>query len=190
MSAEKIEELATLLEKAMQSVVIERDSHTRMAIGTYRSNLQSCWEFYNTDLRLAMLGFEPHVQDAEVWEQIVNVVRSELAQYIHEERIQSAVVTISGGFKNGFPLDWLLQHVLIVTIVRGAQHTARAFYDCIGRTHAPYRTIGLLSGVRVDQEIQVAPGIRLVPLPKSTSELPPYLPLWRDFPTDRLLAHS
>ena len=72
----------------------------------------------------------------------------------------------------------LVQHILNVAIVQGPQYTAEAFYQCIEQTPAPYQLFGFLAGVRVDRELPIAQGIRLVPISNSSNDLPPHLPLW------------
>ena len=177
MDANKVQELSTLLSKAMGSVVIKwGSSNERMDIGTYKKNMQKCWDFYSPDgnFYFYMLNYKPEILDEKVREQLLDVVRNELAQYIHVDKIQTAAISIVGGIFSGFPLDHLLEQLLKVAIVRGEQHAAQAFYKCVDGSHASFQEIGLLNGVRVEQELQVSKGIDLVPLPKSTSDLPPY----------------
>lgn len=179
MEVNKVQELSTLLSKAMQSVVIkQRSGNFVMPTAMYRRNLQQIWDTYTNDsyfYNYAILN-EPDIENARVRDEILHIVRNELAQYIHEDKIQSATYAILGGIGGGFPLDDLLKHLLKVAMVRGELHAAQAFFECAEGTHASYQAIGLLSGVRVEQEIQISQGIRLIPLPKSTSDLPPYLP--------------
>ena len=178
MGTKKVQNLATLLKEAMRSVVIKHGS-ANMGIPTemYRRNLQNSWDTYTNSLHFYNYVFllEPDIENARVREEILQVVRNELAQYIHEDKIQTATHAIFGGIGHAFPLDTLLKQLLKVAIVRGEQHTAKAFFRCVESTRASYQEFGLLSGVRVEQEIQISPGIRLYPLPKSISDLPPYL---------------
>lgn len=177
MDVKKVLTLATLLNRAMRSVVIKRSSsNERLDIGIYKRNLRKCWDSYNPDMfsYLNVLTYEPDIKDTEVREEVLHFIRSELAQYIHGDKIQTAACSIVGGLGNGFPLEYLLKQLLKVTIVRGEQYTAQAFCKCIDDTYASYQMIGLLSGVRVEQELQVSQGVRLISLPTSTSDLPPY----------------
>ena len=57
-------------------------------------------------------------------------------------------------------------------------YAADTFYRCVERTAATYQVFGLLGGARVDQELEIGHGIRLVPIPSSSNKLPPHLPLW------------
>ena len=178
MDIKKVQNLVALLKEAMRCVVVKhRSANVGMPADMYRRNLQQSWDTYTNEAHFSNYAIllEPDIEDARVREKILQVVRSELAQYIHEDRIQSATYAIFGGIGNGFPLDDLLKQLLRVAIVRGELHAAQAFFECVEGTHVSYQMIGLLSGVRVEQEIQISQRIRLIPLPKSTSALPPYL---------------
>ena len=76
----------------------------------------------------------------------------------------------------GDPLDMLLKQLLKIAIVRGIEGAVSAFDKCTKDTHVPFQYMALLEGIRLEVEIQVSEGLRLVPLPRSTSELPYYLP--------------
>lgn len=159
----------------MRSVTIKQSSRNElMDMVAYRRLLRLSWDSFNPDLYGYVQGYEPEIGDAKVKEELHELIRSELAQYIHADMIQTAIVVIYGGMGPGFPLKYLLRHLLKVAIVRGALHTARAFYECAESTHASYQTIGLLKGVHVERELQVGQGIRIIPLPHSTSDLPSY----------------
>ena len=179
MNDDKIEKLAALLQEALPSVVIERrfqHSLPMQSLSEYQRNLLHIRQFCDPNLRMYTSLFEPYVEDANVQREIIDVIRTELTEYTHEDKIQSASFEVHGGGPvPGFHLNAVLSHLLKITIVRGERHAAHAFYDCIKRSHAPYQTIGLLNGVRVEEEVTVCDGIRLVPLPDSAYELPPYL---------------
>ena len=106
------------------------------------------------------------------------MVTAELAPHIHENTIQTAAIAIIGGLAPGYPLDDLMAHILDVAIVRGPLYTAEAFYRSAEAESVSYQSFGLLTGVRVDKELQISQGIRLVPIPNSTSGIPPHIPLW------------
>ena len=75
------------------------------------------------------------------------------------------------------PLERPLAQLLKIAVVKGIEESVSAFDEYVGGTHdGSFQYIALLSGVTLRTEIQVFEGIRLVPLPNSTSELPRYLP--------------
>ena len=178
MDTTKVQNLATLLKEAMRSVVITYSSaYMGMPIEMYKRNLQKSWDAYTNNLHFYNYAFllEPDIENARVRKEILHIIRNELAQYIHEDRIQTFTYAIFGGVGNGFPLDALLKQLLKVALVRGERYAAQAFFKCVESTRVSYQVFGLLSGVRVEQEIQIGQGIRLIPLPKFISDLPPYL---------------
>ncbi len=178
MDTKKVHNLTTLLKEATRTVMIKHGSaNLGMPIEMYRRNLQKSWDtptneahFYNYTMLV-----EPGIEDTRVREEILLIIRNELAEYIYEDKIQIATNAIFGGIGNGVPLDELLKQLLKVAIVRGELHAAQAFFKCVEGTHVTYQMIGLLSGVRVEQEIQISQGIQLIPLPKETFDLPPNL---------------
>ena len=105
-------------------------------------------------------------------------VATQLEPHIHEGRIQTVAISVIGGPGPGFHLEDLLRHILNVAIVRGPHYAADAFYRSVEETPATYQFFGLLAGVRVDRELQISPGIQLVPISNSSNELPAHLPIW------------
>ena len=177
MDQHQVQALAALLQRSLNSVVIRDDSRNQhMSMDTYRENLRRSWRAHGADLNLLLtMHYKPFVEDAALRRELLQAVTAELEPHIHEDTIQTAAIAVIGGPAPGLPLEDLVRHILNIAIVRGPLYTADAFYRCVERTTA---TFGLLTGARVDQELQISPGIRLVPTPKSTSELPPHLPLW------------
>ena len=180
MDQHQVQAFATLLQRSLNSVVIRDDSRNQhMSLDTYRENLRRSWRAHGADLNLLLTNrYKPLVEDAALRRELLQAVTAELRPHIHENTIQTAAIAVIGGPAPGFPLEDLMRHILNVAIVRGTLHSAEAFYRCIERDAATYQLFGLLAGVRVDQELQISPGIRLVPIPNSTNELPPHLPLW------------
>ena len=63
--------------------------------------------------------------------------------------------------------------LVVLALGKGPQQAARDFLSGIQKGVAEYKFIGLLTGIRLENEIEVRPGINLVPLPNSTRDLPP-----------------
>ena len=76
----------------------------------------------------------------------------------------------------GVTLDDLVGRLVEIAIGRSHRHVARTFYEDVRGADATYRHISLLVGVRLDHEVSVRPGIRMIPLPNDTATLPPYVP--------------
>ena len=192
MDQHQVQALATLLQRSLNSVVVRDDSRNQhMSLDNYRENLQRSWRAHGADLNLLLTNrYKPLVEDAALRRELLQAVTEELGPHIHEATIQTAAIAVIGGPAPGFPLEDLMRHILNVAIVRGTLQSAEAFYRCIERDAATYQLFGLLAGVRVDQELQISPGIKLVPIPNSTSELPPHLPLWPHWSPVDLLGRT
>ena len=101
---------------------------------------------------------------------------SALADHIHEDRIQTATIEILGGSHPGVRMSDLLQQLLKVALVRGPSLAAHFFCRAVEGKPITYQRIALLNGIRVENEIEVCKGIRLISLPNSTAELPNIFP--------------
>lgn len=175
--------LATLLERALDATQVTLPYNVEpfgVDISTYRSLLKSSRESYNPSATTYVRALSPVVQDDQIKDQLTDVIRGCLHEYIHNDRIQSAVYAINGGATNGFTIDKLIEHWLDIAIARGPEHAADAFLGGINAPTVQYQTMTLLKGLRVDSELTVCDGIRLVPLPNSRDAFPPYMPALDD----------
>lgn len=172
--------LATLLEEAIDAteVVDERGNGVRypVSMNAYRTLLQSVRESYDPSTRDAVQRLKPIIHDADVKGRLEEVIKAYLHEFIHDDRIQSAVLDIYGGIVEGFNTEYLLEHWLSIAIARGPVYAARAFLDGVKAPSVRYQNMTLLRGLRADREITVTDGIRLIRLPDSTAILPHYLP--------------
>ena len=177
MTEERKQELRQLLAEAMSNLDIRRHSGvgpSSLPVEVYRTLLDQSWTSYSEDL--GILSFAPHIVNGITKSKLLDFIRAEFAPFIREDQIQTASFFIMGGFTSGYPLDWFLKQLLNITIVRGIEGAVLAFDRCTKDTHGSFQYLALLEGIRLEAEIQVFEGIRLVPLPHSTSELPRYLP--------------
>ena len=172
--------LAALLQLSLDHVVIKDDSwNQHMSMDTYRRNLQQLWSVHDADLNLLLTTrYKPIVEDAALGQELLQAIIAELEPHIHEDKIQTAAAVAIGGPGTGFPLEHLVRHILNIAIVRGPLFAAYALYRCVEAPAATYQLFGLLPRVQVEQELQISQGIRLVPIPNSTDQLPSHLPLW------------
>ena len=178
MSTLQVEHLANLLERAIGSVVITHDRwNQRIDVPTYRKNLLSYWERHWPVLDLNHpTHYVPELTDNGLKEQLLATVGQELGQHVRDGRVQTAAIVTVGGYGPGFALDDLVRRLVEVAIGRGPWHAASAFFEGVEGGDVTYRDIALLTGVRLDHEVEIRPGIRLVPLPTSTADLPAYFP--------------
>ena len=173
MTEERKQELRQLLNEAMASLEIRPRSRVEsslLPVDVYRKQLQQRWTSYSVD-------FNPYIASEATKSKLLDFIRAEFAPFIHEDWIQSASFFIArSGSSMGYPLDMLLEQLLKIAIARGVGGAVSAFDRCTKDTHASFQYIALLEGIRLEAEIQAFEGMRLVPLPRSPSELPRYLP--------------
>lgn len=199
MNQDRKQELDSLLQDAMANLEIQyrpdlspmanleiqyRSDSSPHVVDSYRRHLLQRWEF-SADPRI-LLHFKPHIASETAKSNLLNFIREELSEFIHEDRIQSVSVFITGvGSGGGYPLDVLLEQLLKIAIARGLEEAISTFDRTAKGKQVPFRFIALLEGIRLETELEVFEGIRLVPLSGSTSQLPPYLqdPLFTHLPT-------
>lgn len=184
MNEARKQELKRLLGTAMAHLEIRKSegqtSHT--SVDEYRGMLQHSWNrpyAYARDAYKTTSSHIPHVTDDNTRLALLNFIREELKEFIHEDRILSASFALFGGRHDGYKIDMFMKHLLNIAIYCGVGGAVLSF---IRSTEAriPFQHMALLEGILVDKEIQVYEGIKLVPLSYERSELPSYLPMIRD----------
>ena len=183
MTENKKQELRHLLQEAIANLKIELDSTNKpqlpavIDIHQYRSILQQSWRDYSLKTSSLAMSYKVHIASESVKLQLIHFIRTEYAQFINEEDcIESACTFVARVGFGGFPLDYLLEQLLKIAIVYGIEKAVSDFEKGIGSGQQSFQYIALLEGVRVETEIQICKGIRLIPLPLSTSEISNYLP--------------
>ena len=95
---------------------------------------------------------------------LLDFIREELEEFIHENRIQSVSSVIIGSHPpNGYPLEDLQNKLLEIARDRGVEAAASAFDRCTTATPVSFQYCALLEGIYVDAETQIFDGVRLVP---------------------------
>ena len=179
MSVVTTETLAALLDQAIDAtqVMDVRNSAapSPVPMDTYRLLLRSLRESYDPPAAEYVRLLKPVIQDADVKGQLTDVIRDHLQAYIHDGQIQSAVFAINGGATNGFEIDGLLEHWLDIAIARTSGYAAQVFLEGVKAPNVRYQKMTLLRGLRTDREIAVSNGIRLIPFPNTSTDLPHYM---------------
>ncbi len=189
MTEERKQELRQLLQEATAPENLEirqRSANSSplspIDIHGYGVHLRQYWKFYTETSLWVVTTYEPNIINEAVKSKLLGFIRVEFASFIDEDKILSASFFLIGGFAAGFPLDYLLRQLLKITIAYGTEKAASTFDKCTKETQGSFQDIAVLEGIKLASEIQVFDGIRLIPLPNSTSELRRYLPsslLWR-----------
>lgn len=138
------------------------------------------WQYWKSDAETwVVMAYEPNIVNEDVKSKLLDFIRLEFALFIDEDRILPASFFLIGGVLDGlspgFPLDYLLMQLLKITIAYGIEEAVSIFDKCTKETQGSFQHIILLDGIRLKTEINVFEGVRLIPLPRSTSELPYYL---------------
>lgn len=175
MTEERKQELRQLLTEAMASLEIRRsrEESLLLPVEVYRMRLYQSWTSYSEDLEISI--FDPHIVSETTKSKLLDFIRAEFAPFIHNDQIQSASFFLQGGSYPGYSLESPLTQLLKISIVRGIEGAVSVFDRCTEETYGYFQYMALLEGITLETEIQVFEGLRLVPLPRSTSELPHYL---------------
>ena len=175
MNSVKVKALEHLLQQAMDSAVI-RDRHQGPSISKeeYSRLLASHRRSVDPNQRFLAARFQPEISDDRVRQCLLDVIRTTLGQYIHNDRLQSAVI-VTGGLKDGFKISDLTNHLITIAFSRGAEHAARSFYKCAESSFVNMQFITLLDGMKIEHDIEISEGMRLVPIPNDVDNFPPYV---------------
>ena len=180
---EEKEELRQLLEDAMDNLQIQPRRKNRhqlpsIDVDKYRKHLQQSWVSDSPNFLSVVLDYELHIASESTKSELLEFIRTEYASFIHEDMIQSACSFISrGGPLPGFRMNHLLDQLLKIAIAHGIEKAVSEFDSGTdSNMHVSFQYIALLKGIKIESEIQISEGIRLVPLPLSTGDLSRYLP--------------
>ena len=175
MTEERKQELRQLLQEAMENLEIRHSwaqETPLLALEVYRNHLQQGWNYRGP----SVINFTPYIVREATKLKLLDFIREELSEYIHENRIQSACFFVAiGGQVPGYDLNDLLVQLLRITIARGVESAVLAFDRCTTEAHGSFQYYAVLEGIKLECEIQAYEGIRLVPLPEKESDLPRYL---------------
>lgn len=180
MTEEKREELKQLLQEAMENLEIRQRSANSSPLSPidihgYREHLRQYWKSCSDASLWVVRSYEPNIVNEDAKSKLLDYIREEFAQFIHEDKILSASLSLIGSPANRFPLDTLLDQLMRIVIARGIEEAVFVFDRDTEETHGFFQYLVLLEGIKIETEIQIFDGIRLVPLPNSTSELPYHL---------------
>ena len=175
MNAAEMNALTSLLQHAMAGAVI-RDSYRGSPIdtGAYLRLLATHRLSFDPEQRMLAARFKPEIGDDSVREELLDRIRTTLAQYIHNDTLQSATI-VTGGALDGFRVIDLMSHLVTISFIRGAQHAARSFHECAENSDVAIQFITLLDGITIERNIEISEGIRLVPIPNSADDFSSYI---------------
>ena len=173
-----IEELESLIRESMNFTEVSPSfgSTETISLAEYRANLRKIRVTYDPQLRSAVSTCCLNVDQPDLRKRLVGFVRDELAEYVLQDRFESAAAIFTIGVPNSAPVEVIVRNLLRRAIVDGEAAAARAFFESVSEPSCSIADYYALAGVQVDEEVEVFDGIWLVPLPDSPDQLPPYLP--------------
>lgn len=220
MTEERKEELRQLLQKTMEGLQIRYEyGSLPIPISVYRKYLQERWLFYGVDylsftfstrFTLFIVGENNELKPfygIDSNSKLLKFIVEELAPFIREDNIPSISTgsyIVESGFTDGSRLfcsgggisqqHHILERLLHIALVRGIEEAVLAFDRscCPEGVHSFFQYVALVDGIRIETEIQIFEGAKLVPLPslnatKTTDEVLRYLP---GFPSDAYMDQA
>ena len=202
MTEKRKQELRVLLEEAVENLEI-RYIHLHggepIPVDVYRRYLQERWTYYGVDLlsfsRFPFsASFTLDIEDIAIKGKLLAFTKGELALFLDEDVIRDTILAasyvIASDPTNGLCLylqrltrlylSRIIERLLEITLIRGAETAVSVFDKCCypEGAHGFYQNVALIEGIKLEREIQVFKGVRLVPLPSSeiSEELTRYLP--------------
>ena len=201
MTEERKRELAQLLEEAMGQLMV-RCGYAPSSIPpvVYQRYLEEHWTYYGVDFLSFMFSIrlELDVVSEATKSNLLNFAKEELApfidgnyiplgSYVIESNPTDGACLYSRGYERRY-LYLLIERLLGITLVRGIGEAVSVFdrCSCPEGAHGFFQEVALLEGIRLETEVEVCEGVRLVPLPSSeiSSEIVRYLP---GFPNDAFI---
>ena len=177
MNAATCEELQTLLNEALKTVVIQRgNSAGLMPVREYKILRNRCATEYDPQLHRYVYCLSPDVSNSTIRERLLELLRRELSEFLHCDRIMSATIAFAGGHGGGSPVGDLIVNLVKRTIMVGSEAAVRELERCITGKVATFQRYHLLTGIHIENSRELLKGISLIRLPGKLSDLPSHLP--------------
>ena len=196
MTEERKQELVNLLEEATTKENLKiRYKHGRgsiygyevfLSVDEYRRYLQERWASYSVEPTWFFFNVRPYIVGETTKSKLLGFLREELAPFINEENsVYFNSYAIEGSHADGFRLEVLrggfrmldecLNHILKIAIVCGVEEAVSVFerFSCTEGSHGYFQHVASLEGIRLEAEIPVFGGVRLVTVSGSSSGDPP-----------------
>lgn len=182
MTEERKRELRRLLEEAIHCLEIRPrlDSVPNprlIEICEYKTLLRKRWESGPDESSQFLTGLVPDISNEITRSRLFCFVQEELAPFIQND---DAVLTpshfLKGYFSEGFPIEYLIIQLLRFAIAQGEEGAVSELDRCLRFNRGYYKQLALLEGIRLEKEIEVFDGVRLVPHSSVESESPSYIP--------------
>ena len=206
MTEKRKQELKQLLEEATGRENLEIryvDRRKPIPIDVYRSYLRERWASYGVDLlsfsRFPFSArFKLEIQNERINSELLSFIGGVVSPYLEEDDIGAFLHDsirhanyiietdstdrshLHNPTAGDLHLSEIIERLLELTLVRGAETAVSVLDQCCAPEgiHHFCQLVALIDGIKIEKEIPVFKGVRLVPLPssKTSEELAPYLP--------------
>ena len=150
-------------------------------IDKYRDYLQGRWASYSAEPSGFASSVKPHIVNEATKLKLLDFIREEWAPFIEGNHVHRASYAIEGSHVDGFRLedirsgglilDACLEHLLKIVIVCGSEEAVSVFdrYSCTEGSQGYFQHVVSLEGIRVETDIPVRRGVRLITVPDTSS---------------------
>ena len=150
-------------------------------INEYRDYLRERWASYSAEPLGFSSSVKPHIVNQSIKSALQDFLREELAPFIEGDSVYFSSYAIEGSDADGCRLEGLrggvlmldvcLDHLLKIAIVCGADEAVSFFetYSCIEGSQGYFQSVAALEGIRLEADIQVCRGVRLITVPNTSS---------------------
>ena len=175
MKENRKQELEKLLEESLRKLAIkDRHGGRTLSLGDYRKLfLSNKKDPYTVFLKGSV---EIQVMDNLVKEKLFDFFQTELDSYVRNGTFLPCISAIKGGQGGGFPLDLLIRSLCRISIMWGIKIAISVFEKTVTEDQVFFQDMIVLDGLKINREIQLFDGVKLIPLPDSPSQMPNFVP--------------
>ena len=142
-----------------------------ITIDTYRNILHQRWSSVNDNV--SRCKFKIKNVDTEI--EITDFITDKLSEYLYEGLIQTACFAIYGGIYPGNEIKFFIDQIIRVAIGHSVETVVSQFNMIGSNDSIPFQYIEAFEGIKIESDIEIEKGIKIIPLPANFSEMPNYL---------------
>ena len=175
MEESRKQEIEKLLVDSLENIQVTNRIDPNINKQTYISLFAKNSRQFFQNPTLYKVTSELSINDLTIKKKLLDFVRVELSEYIRDDKIKSCISVIRGGAAI-YSLEDILESLWRISLVWDVNHAVHVFEMTIEKKRIFYKNLTMIDGLKVEHEMQISPGITLVPSPDSTGIFPSYLP--------------
>ena len=157
----------------MRNLAIKDQQGRTLSLGNYRTLfLSNKKDPYTVFLKVSV---EIQIMDNLVKEKLFDFFQTELDGYVRNGKFLPCISAIKGG-PGRFSLDLLIRSLCRISIMRGIKTAISVFEKTVTEDQVFFQDMIVLDGLKINREIQLFDGVKLIPLPDSPSKMPNFVP--------------